>query len=599
MTQRKNVFEILRFFFKGYKLQVVVLLILSLLVGGLEAATVATVYPILNVAFTDGIGEGNIVLSIFKAFTDSLPIIDEFIAYCLLFMILAVLAFVVKAISVRYRAVFISGIVHEKQNEILKKFLRADYQYFIDHKEGELIYNTTSAPGALSPLILATTELVAQALLSISILLLLFSLSWPGTMSVLFVALLYYFLTRYLAEKVSYISGREQADAGRETIVVLNEAIGGIKQVKVFTNAADWVRRFNRTVDKYWHHTIRLQTWQQILNPGLMLILYLSIGIVAVSIRMFAPASFSELIPVFGTFAFAVFRLVPVITIINNSTLQIMAVLPNCEVVYRILGEDITKIKDGDKELDSFMSSIEFDKVTFAYKGRANILINSSTVFEKGKTTAIVGRSGSGKTTIINLILRLFDVEEGKIIIDGSNIKQYHLMSWLNKIGYVSQDTFIFNDTVKNNITFGSNYTDEEIIKASEYASAHTFISEFPEGYDTLVGDKGMKLSGGQKQRIAVARAMIRNPEVLIFDEATNALDNISEAAVQNAIDEISKNHTVIVIAHRLSTIVNADKIVVLGDGEILEEGTHEELLARGGAYNELYQGESVRRVKP
>ncbi len=175
--------------------------------------------------------------------------------------------------------------------------------------------------------------------------------------------------------------------------------------------------------------------------------------------------------------------------------------------------------------------------------------------------------------------------------IDGVNIKEHILSSWLNKIGFVSQDTFIFNDTVRNNITFrGQGYSDEQVIKAAKYADANSFITELPKGYDTFVGDKGVRLSTGQGQRIAVARAMIRQPEILIFDEATNALDNLSEIAVQKAIDEISKDHTVIVIAHRLSTIAAADKIIVLGDGRVLEEGTHEELTEKRGAYWELYR---------
>jgi ABC-type multidrug transport system fused ATPase/permease subunit len=206
-----------------------------------------------------------------------------------------------------------------------------------------------------------------------------------------------------------------------------------------------------------------------------------------------------------------------------------------------------------------------------------------------------VGGSGSGKTTIVNLTLRLFDVDKGRVEIDGVDIRQYKLTSWLEKIGFVSQETVIFNDTIKNNITFGSDYTEEEIIQVCHYANAHGFISELPDGYETLVGDKGMALSGGQRQRIAVARAMIKSPEILIFDEATNALDNISEATVQRAIDEIAKDHTVIIIAHRLSTIVNADKIIVLGNRHVLEEGTHNELMDKGNAYCELYRSQVGR----
>ena len=410
----------------------------------------------------------------------------------------------------------------------------------------------------------------------------------------LVMGLLYYLFTRILAEKVAYHSGKIQMEATRESNVILNETIGGIKQVKVFATADERINRFYRTMKRIWDHYISVNTWQQSLSPILMVVLYLFIGIIAVMIRILYPDSFNALIPVFGTFALAVFRLVPAMGGISNSTMQIMGALPNCETVYHILSEKLTKIEDGDKELGSFKSKIEFDKVTFAYKGRVKVLESVSVIFEKGKTTAIVGRSGSGKTTIVNLLLRLFDVDEGEVKIDGLNIKQYKSVSWLDKIGFVSQETFIFNDTIRNNITFGSKYPDEEVVRAARYADAHSFITELPDDYDTLVGDKGMRLSGGQRQRIAVARAMIRDPEILIFDEATNALDNISEAAVQKAIDEIAKDHTVIIIAHRLSTIVNAGKIIVLGGGWVLEEGTHKELMAKGGAYCELYQSQAA-----
>ena len=594
MEKQTNRLRVIWFFLKQYKLQVLVLFILSLLVGGLEAATVAAVYPILSAAFEEGFAEGNIILSLFRDMANLVPVADEFIAYCLIFLFLAIVAFAAKLISIRYRVTFGARLVEKNQNEIFNKFIKADYQFFIDHKQGELIYNTASAPQSLSHLIMAVTELISQVILSISVLLLLFSLSWQGTVAVLLIGLVYYFFTRYLAEKVAYDAGKGQMEAAREGNVILNETIGGIKQVKVFATAEDWIHRFSSTIRKRWYHYIRVNAWQQALNPILMLILYLFIGIVAMLIKTLVPTGFNELIPIFGTFAFAVFRLVPVMGGISNSTMQIMASLPNCEIVYHILGEKLTHIEDGEEELDSFKSQIELDNVTFAYKGRAKVLKDISITFEKGKTTAIVGRSGSGKTTIINLLLRLFDVDQGEVKIDGLNVKQYKQVSWLDKIGFVSQDTFIFNDTIRNNITFGSKYSDEEVVRASEYADAHSFITELPSGYDTFVGDKGMRLSGGQRQRIAVARAMIRDPEVLIFDEATNALDNISEAAVQKAIDEISKDHTVIVVAHRLSTVVHADKIIVLGDGRVAEEGTHKELMGNGGAYSELYQSQLV-----
>jgi len=595
METQKDIFKIIWFFFKPYKLRILVLFILSLLVGSLEAANVAAVYPILSAALDTGFGEGNIILSLFRGAANLLPIEGEFIAYCAIFLLIALLAFAAKLISVIFRVKFAASLVKKNQSEVFNKFIKADYQYFIDHKQGELLYNVTSAPQRLSGLITSVTELMAQAILSISVLLLLFSLSWQGAIAVLLIGLGYHYFTRYLGKKVSYTAGKGEQEAVRKGNVILNEAITGIKEVKVFVTGENWLDRFNSAMKQRWAHLIRYSIWQQIPSPILMLILYLSIGIIAMLIKIIAPASFFQLIPLFGTFAFALFRLFPIIGAMGGLTMQIMAALPDCEAVYSIRTDEITHIKDGEKELSSLNSNIKFNNVSFAYKGRLKILKNISTTFEKGKTTAIVGRSGTGKTTIINLLLRLFEPDKGEVRIDGLNIKEYKLSSWLNKIGFVGQDTFTFNDTIRNNITFRSEkYSDGEITKAAKYADAHSFISELPKGYDTLVGDKGVRLSGGQRQRIAVARAMIREPEVLIFDEATNALDNISEAAVQNAIDEISKDHTVIIIAHRLSTIVNADKIIVLGDGRILEEGTHKELMEKEGAYWELYRSQPM-----
>ncbi|MFC1909218.1 ABC transporter ATP-binding protein [Chloroflexota bacterium] len=587
-------FRIIWFFFAKRKLRVAWLLILSLLAGGLEAITVVAIYPILNAAFEEGFAGESVVLTVFRGLANLLPVADEFISYCLLFIFSAVFTFVAKYISINYRVRFGTDLVERNQNEIFRKFIRADYQFFTDHRQGELIYNVATAPQRLSGLINSATELLAQVILSVSVIFILFSLSWQGTLVVILMAVIYQSVSRYFAKKISYYSAMGERDAVRESNVILNEAISGIRQIKVFGVAEDWINRFNTTMKKRWYHFIRRFVWSQMPSPALMLVLYFFIGITAISIRILVPTDFIELIPIFGTFTFAVFRLASIMGGISGLTMGIMGALPDCETVYNTLGENLTHIRDGEKEFDSFKSEIQFDNVTFSYKGREKLLEDVSFTFEKGKTTAIVGRSGSGKTTIINLLLRLFEIDKGKVKVDGLDVREYKLASWLNKIGVVSQDTFAFNDTIRNNITFHLNYADDEVIRVARYADAHSFITELPDDYDTFVGDTGVRLSGGQRQRIAVARAMIREPEILIFDEATNALDNISEAAVQQAIDQIAKDHTIIIIAHRLSTVVNADKIIVLGDGQVLEEGTHEELMKHRGAYWELYQKEAV-----
>ena len=595
-TKKGNaVLEAIWFFVKPHKLQMVALLVLFLLVGFLEALTIAAIYPILSAAFTPGADQSSFILSQFGKMADLLPIGDRIISFCILFMIFAFLATAVKLVSINFRARFAARLVTNNQADIFNKLIGADYQYFIDHKQGELIYNMSTAPQQILHLIFGTTDFISQILLSISVIVLLFSLSWQGALAVIVLGVIYQYCSRYMGEKVSYHAAKNEMEAQRESNVILNEGISGIKQIKVFAVGMDWAQKFDNAIRKRWNFNIRRSVWGQTPPVILMLVLYLAIGIVALLIKLLVPVSFTELIPIFGAFALAVFRLVPFAISIGGTIIAIMSALPDCEIVHSIHTEQLSHIQDGSKEFGAFNSDIRFENVTFQYKGRKKTLEDVSIVFENGKTTAIVGRSGSGKTTLVNLILRLFDISQGRITIDGTDIKEYKLSSWLKKVGFVSQDTFILNDTIMNNITFGSyEYSMEEVIKAATYADAHDFITTLPDGYNTVVGDKGMRLSGGQSQRIAVARAMVREPEILIFDEATNNLDSISELAVQRAIEEISQNHTVIIIAHRLSTIVNADKIVVLENGKVVEQGTHDELVDKKGAYWNMYQSQPV-----
>lgn len=272
-----------------------------------------------------------------------------------------------------------------------------------------------------------------------------------------------------------------------------------------------------------------------------------------------------------------------------NSTIQ--ASVSASERVFEILDEEVKILDLPDaKTLDTFSKDIVYKNVSFEYESNKPILKNINIDIKKGQTVAFVGSSGSGKSTIANLILRFYDVNSGEILVDGTNIKNLTLESLRDKIGVVSQDVFLFNDSIRYNIAYGKlDATDEEIELAAKAANAHKFISAMPEGYNTLIGERGMKLSGGEKQRIAIARAMLKNPPILVLDEATSALDSESEKLVQEAIETLMKNRTVILIAHRLSTVINADQIVVIDKGTVAEVGKHQDLLDRNGIYTKLY----------
>lgn len=253
---------------------------------------------------------------------------------------------------------------------------------------------------------------------------------------------------------------------------------------------------------------------------------------------------------------------------------------------------DITDSADA-KELRNVKGSIEFKNATFKYNENTEILSNINLQIEAGKTLALVGPSGGGKTTICHLIPRFYELNEGEISIDGVNIKDVTLKSLRKNIGIVQQDVFLFTGTIKENILYGNpEATDEEVVKAAKNANIHDFIDSLPDGYDTYVGERGVKLSGGQKQRISIARVFLKNPPILILDEATSALDNTSELIIQKSLEDLSKGRTTLVVAHRLSTVKNADDIVVLTDKGILEKGPHEELMAKEGIYSKLYNAQ-------
>lgn len=590
---RQSKLKTLWFFLKPYKLHVVTLFILASIIGVLEATTVAAIYPLVSFGLNIESGQDNILLSLIATIATILPLKDAFMSYCILIILLAIIIFMVKTINVYFSVHLTTNMVRKIKERLFEKQLRADYQYFLDEKQGELVYTTTIATNDVTNLMTSVAKILSETLLIVFLFILLFSMNWKGAILVTLVSVGYYFVTQYLGSKVSYATGAGKAETATSEHIILNEVFNGIKQIKVFLTQSDWLKKFKRTVRQYYAYYRKNRVWSEMPAHSLWLLLFSLIAIIALVLRIQSPVGFTPLLPLFGTFAFALLRLLPPITNFGSLRMQIMAALPNAELTYSALNKQFATIKDGEKELRSFTHSIQLDHVSFAHKGRSTTIKDVSMTLEKGKTTAIVGPSGAGKTTIVDLLLRLFDPDKGEIRIDGVNLKEYKLSSWLSRIGFVSQDTFVFHDTVKNNITFGlDGYFDEAVIQAAKSANAHDFIVEFPQGYDAIVGERGMKLSGGQKQRIAIARAIIKKPDILILDEATSALDNISQTLVQEAVDKISKDRTVIVVAHRLSTIIDADKIVVLENGRVMEEGTHGELMTRRGAYWSLYKSQ-------
>jgi ATP-binding cassette subfamily B protein len=589
MRERRNSLKIVWFFLERYKFQFIFLIASAALIGILESLNVAIMYPILSY----GLGTpttGNQFLSFTNIFTKLIPIDDILVKYCILFIILACLVFVGKLIYNFFFSKLTSKIVIETKQDIFNKYIGSDYQFFIDNKQGEILYKTSTAPSNIAAVLVILSNFFVELFLSVSIFILLLSMSLKVTVLIIVGGVGYFYLTRYLSRKVSYKTGRGRYEAAQAETVVVNEFASGIKQIRIFETFPYWKNLFDKSINTFWKYYRKDYFWSKVPEILLVMLLYISIGGVVIFIKLQYPSSFISMLPVIGTFAFAIFMIMPKISKFGDYQMQFMNLLPNVESVYKMLiDKTYNKIKNGDKEFVGLKSSIELRNVEFAHKDRDTLLDDVSIKIQRDKVTALVGPSGSGKSTVVNLLLRLHDIDSGGVYIDNVSIKEFDIFSFLRKIGFVSQDTFIYNASIKDNISFGNTYTDQEIIEAAKLANADEFIQQFPEKYDTIVGDRGMRLSGGEKQRLAIARAMIRKPEILILDEATSSLDNISENTVQKAINKISKKCTTLMIAHRLSTIQNADVIYILDQGKVIESGTHNQLMNKKGKYWELY----------
>jgi subfamily B ATP-binding cassette protein MsbA len=480
-----------------------------------------------------------------------------------------------------------NSTLHRLRTAVYKQLIAVSQSFWDTNKSGELLnlitQETYYSSQALSFLIWVIINLSMIGIFGLLLLL----ISWRLTLLVALGFLLISVLIRTLTSKTQAL-GRKYQQANIYLSNLTLETFTGIKTIRAFGKESYEEQRYYQASEKSRDSGINSAMQSVMIEPvseGLSVAILMCVMLIAFYTQV--------TLPVLITFIFMLYRLQPQVQKLNSNLTQVIALSNYVKSVFLLLErEDKPYVISGNVNFHELRKGITFDAVNFLYPSQNKpALENISLFIPKGKTTALVGYSGAGKSTIINLIFRLYDVTSGEIYIDNYLIKELDLATWRSNMALVSQDVHIFSSTVRENIAYGRpDATETEIIAAAKQAHAHEFICELAQGYDTFVGDRGIKLSGGQRQRISIARAILYNPEILILDEATNALDNISEKLIQDAINLLSQNRTVIVIAHRLSTIKDADQIIVLKQGKVEEQGSFSDLMERKAVFHKLYQ---------
>ena len=585
---------------KGYKKNVILAIISNVLMAIFTVVSIPMILPFFEILFKQDVKavpkpETFDAIDYLNYFFSEL-VINNSPQKALFIVIVGILVVFFLKNLFRYLALFFmapvrNGIIYDLRKQIFEKYIDLPLSFYSTEKKGDLMNRMTSDVQEIEWSILNTIEAIFKApLIIIGSLTFMIVTSPKLTLFVLVLIVFTAFIIGGISKTLKRSSSEVQIRLGRISSI-LEETLGGLRIIKGF-NAQDYQSsKLEKDNSEYKNILTRL-LWRRDLSSPLSEFL----GIVVVSALLWYGSALvfeDQLSPgLFFAFLFAFFTVLEPAKSFSSAYYNIQKGLAAVDRVDTLL-QTPNPIVDPEQPLSdiSFDQNIQFDNVSFQYENAdAAALDEVDITINKGEVVALVGSSGAGKSTFVDLLPRFFDVTKGSIRIDGNDIRSYKLHDLRSLFGIVSQEAILFNDTIKNNILFGVEASDEQIEEAARIANVSEFVNVMPDKYESNIGDRGMKLSGGQRQRLTIARAVLRNPPIMILDEATSALDSESELLVQDALEKLMKNRTTVVIAHRLSTIRNADKIVVLDKGKIVEMGSHNQLIALNGEYNKFVE---------
>ena len=604
----KQFLDIVRRYFRPYRMYIVWSIVLNFVAQWLNVFSFVVLIPILNILFKidqnvythrewtwSSLNKDLIVNNAYAWVQQLIASHGAFLTLCLMGAILIVMT-ALKCIGYWGAANIMmplsTGVVRDIRMDMYNKIMHLPLSFFSAERKGDIIVRmSTDIQVVENSVTSAISTLIQQPIAIIICFVTLFTVSWQLTAFVLIVTPPAAWLMGTVSKRLKSQSASVQAGLA-EIMSQIEETLSGLRIVKAFIAEEKMARRFNHINNEFRRGMISMMMRINAAHPVsetmgtvIIVIVLLFGGWLILDGNGFIDAS---------TFIFYMVILYSVINPIKDLTRQSymipMGLASMDRIDYILKAENPIKETADPKPLGNFENEVEMQDVSFHYVEDRDVLRHINLTIPKGKTVALVGQSGSGKSTLVDLIPRYHDVSSGRITIDGKDLRDVRIHDLRALIGNVNQEAILFNDTFYNNITFGvENATMEQVIEAAKIANAHDFIMETEQGYNTVIGDRGSRLSGGQRQRVSIARAILKNPPILILDEATSALDTESEHLVQEALDRLMKSRTTIAIAHRLSTIRHADIIHVLHEGQIVESGQHDELIAKNGYYKRLY----------